>query len=321
VRGGPAEDRGAVLGPCDDDEQLVGEGVIAVPLPVDDRRPAALVVGPTVVVATENDSVYAFDRSYRQVWKRTLGSPSPAEERQCGDIDPLGITGTPAYDPSTGSVFVVAETRGGHHTLWAINAATGLDARLREFRVNAVTGGQDALGEVSVVVELVMLGIFCFGHKERLFSQLFIFGIAVTLHAVARGTAVLAHLEPNRDGHWTMTWSNAGHPPPIVIEPDGSARLLADHDHLFGFSAFQHLPRHDHQVDLQPGCTLFLYSDGLVERRGHDLDRGIDHLLDLLKANRHLTSTEIVDITVGKLASDSTDDVVAFAIQIPPVGA
>jgi 2-isopropylmalate synthase len=36
----------------------------------------------------------------------------------------------------------------------AINAATGRDARLREFRVDAVTGGQDALGEVSVVVEL-----------------------------------------------------------------------------------------------------------------------------------------------------------------------
>jgi 2-isopropylmalate synthase len=36
----------------------------------------------------------------------------------------------------------------------AINAATGLDARLREFRVDAVTGGQDALGEASVVLEL-----------------------------------------------------------------------------------------------------------------------------------------------------------------------
>ena len=36
----------------------------------------------------------------------------------------------------------------------AINAATGSDARLREFRVDAVTGGQDALGEVSVVLEL-----------------------------------------------------------------------------------------------------------------------------------------------------------------------
>jgi len=35
----------------------------------------------------------------------------------------------------------------------AVNAATGIDARLREFRVEAVTGGEDALGEVSVVVE------------------------------------------------------------------------------------------------------------------------------------------------------------------------
>ena len=36
----------------------------------------------------------------------------------------------------------------------AINAATGSDARLREFRVDAVTGGQDALGETSVVLEV-----------------------------------------------------------------------------------------------------------------------------------------------------------------------
>jgi 2-isopropylmalate synthase len=36
----------------------------------------------------------------------------------------------------------------------AINAATGVEARLREFRVDAVTGGHDALGEVSVVLEL-----------------------------------------------------------------------------------------------------------------------------------------------------------------------
>jgi 2-isopropylmalate synthase len=36
----------------------------------------------------------------------------------------------------------------------AINAATGVDARLREFRIDAVTGGQDALGETSVVLEI-----------------------------------------------------------------------------------------------------------------------------------------------------------------------
>jgi 2-isopropylmalate synthase len=36
----------------------------------------------------------------------------------------------------------------------AINVASGVEAKLREFRVDAVTGGQDALGEVSVVVEV-----------------------------------------------------------------------------------------------------------------------------------------------------------------------
>jgi 2-isopropylmalate synthase len=58
---------------------------------------------------------------------------------------------TPAGDEVTGSF-----TGDGpiDAVFRAINSATGLDARLREFRVDAVTGGQDALGEVSVVVEL-----------------------------------------------------------------------------------------------------------------------------------------------------------------------
>ena len=47
-----------------------------------------IVVRGLTIVATEQDTVYAFDRSYRQVWKRSLGSPSPAEERQCGRAAP-----------------------------------------------------------------------------------------------------------------------------------------------------------------------------------------------------------------------------------------
>jgi outer membrane protein assembly factor BamB len=85
-----------------------------------------LVVHGLTIVATENDSVYAFDGSYRQVWKRSLGSPSPAEERECGNIDPLGITGTPIYDASTNHIFVVAEHGGAvRHELYALDAATG----------------------------------------------------------------------------------------------------------------------------------------------------------------------------------------------------
>ena len=85
-----------------------------------------IVVRGLTIVATEHDTVYAFDQSYRQVWKRSLGSPSPAEERQCGDINPLGITGTPVYDATTNHVFVVAEHGGSvRHELYALDAASG----------------------------------------------------------------------------------------------------------------------------------------------------------------------------------------------------
>jgi outer membrane protein assembly factor BamB len=85
-----------------------------------------VVVGGLTIVATEQDTVYAFDRSYRQVWKRSLGSPSPAQERQCGNIDPLGITGTPVYDAAANHVLVVAEHGGSvRHVLYAVDVGSG----------------------------------------------------------------------------------------------------------------------------------------------------------------------------------------------------
>lgn len=85
-----------------------------------------IAIGGLTIIATENDSVYAFDRSYQQVWHQTLGSPSPTEERQCGDINPLGITGTPVYDGSTGLIYVVAEQSGVvRHQLYALRVSSG----------------------------------------------------------------------------------------------------------------------------------------------------------------------------------------------------
>jgi outer membrane protein assembly factor BamB len=85
-----------------------------------------LVVGTTLIVATENDTVYGLNaKNGKRRWRKHLGTPAPLNTLPCGDIDPLGITGTPAYDPRTGSVFAVAETVGGRHTLWSLNATTG----------------------------------------------------------------------------------------------------------------------------------------------------------------------------------------------------
>jgi outer membrane protein assembly factor BamB len=85
-----------------------------------------LVVGSTLIAATEGDRVLGLNARTGHVhWRKSLGVPQPKSGLPCGNIDPLGITSTPAYDSTTGSVFVVAETLGGHHTLWALNAATG----------------------------------------------------------------------------------------------------------------------------------------------------------------------------------------------------
>jgi outer membrane protein assembly factor BamB len=85
-----------------------------------------LLLGGMVIAATENDSVYGLSPADGHVlWHTTLGRPEPLSQLPCGNIDPLGVTATPAYDPVTGSLFVLAETEGRHHLLAALDPATG----------------------------------------------------------------------------------------------------------------------------------------------------------------------------------------------------
>jgi outer membrane protein assembly factor BamB len=85
-----------------------------------------IVSGGRVLVATENDSVYALDPLTGHVlWRAHLGSPVPLSTLPCGNIDPLGITSTPVVDPATGSLFVVAEVTGPRHVLFALDPASG----------------------------------------------------------------------------------------------------------------------------------------------------------------------------------------------------
>ena len=85
-----------------------------------------IAVDGVIVVATENDSVYGFDARGQQLWHVKVGSPSPSDERACGDIDPLGITGTPIYSAQTGDVYLVAEHNGKvGHDMIALDLHTG----------------------------------------------------------------------------------------------------------------------------------------------------------------------------------------------------
>jgi outer membrane protein assembly factor BamB len=78
-----------------------------------------------VIAATENDTVYAV-RDGRTVWSAHLGAPVPLSALPCGNIDPLGITGTPVVDPAARTVFVVAELAGPiRHELVALDTTSG----------------------------------------------------------------------------------------------------------------------------------------------------------------------------------------------------
>jgi polyvinyl alcohol dehydrogenase (cytochrome) len=92
-----------------------------------------IVVGGRIIVATENDDVYALNpRDGRVAWSVNIGHPllDVGAQAGCGDIDPLGITGTAVADPTTDTVYVVGEVSSlgrapVHHELVGINVETG----------------------------------------------------------------------------------------------------------------------------------------------------------------------------------------------------
>ncbi len=95
--------------------QLDG-AVFAEPLVMDDR----------VLVATEGDSIYALDGSTGAiVWRVNLGTPVPGGDLPCGNVNPVGITGTPVIDPAAGLIYAVAFVQPGRHELAALELATG----------------------------------------------------------------------------------------------------------------------------------------------------------------------------------------------------
>ncbi len=90
-----------------------------------------LVVGGHVLAATERNSMYSLNARTGQIeWHTHIGEAVPRSALPCGNIDPLGITGTPVYDSSTGLVFAIAEVSGPAHILVGLDAHTG-EVRVR----------------------------------------------------------------------------------------------------------------------------------------------------------------------------------------------
>lgn len=83
----------------------------------------------TLLVASEDDIVQAFDaRTGKETWRRTVGRPIPASSLPCGNINPLGITGTPVIDPATQAIYfdaAIAADDGPHQQVFGLSLKDG----------------------------------------------------------------------------------------------------------------------------------------------------------------------------------------------------
>jgi serine phosphatase RsbU (regulator of sigma subunit) len=141
---------------------------------------------------------------------------------------------------------------------------------------------------------------------------------------VGLGTAVLAtvvvvQLEPAGPGRWLVRWSNAGHPPPLLLHPDGGAELLVtEPEALLGTRLA--IRRGDHTVVLEPGAGLALYTDGLIERRHGSIDDGLAELIGSLAGRRQLTAEQVCNHLLAHFGHATDDDVALAVIRADPAG-
>jgi serine phosphatase RsbU (regulator of sigma subunit)/PAS domain-containing protein len=139
------------------------------------------------------------------------------------------------------------------------------------------------------------------------------------LELATMATAIVAELSPRADGGALLRWSNAGHPPPVLLEPGGRPRLLRyaseRADLLLGVDPLT--PRHTGTAEVPPGGTLLLYTDGLVEKRRHTLDDGLALLLDTVQRHAGEKLEALCDAVLTRLIPHGGEDDVAVVAVRP----
>ncbi|MET8956249.1 PP2C family protein-serine/threonine phosphatase [Streptomyces sp. NPDC004393] len=141
------------------------------------------------------------------------------------------------------------------------------------------------------------------------------------MHAITTvpmATLVLARLEGPDTGPWTLRWTSAGHPPPLLLTPDGNAQYLEAGQ---GLILGTHLGVGSHRPSaaraLPPGPTLLLYTDGLIEAPGSDLDSGLGRLRRHVLALAHETLDTLCDRLSARMPPGGTDDIALLALRLP----
>ncbi|MFI9611802.1 SpoIIE family protein phosphatase [Streptomyces sp. NPDC052023] len=134
--------------------------------------------------------------------------------------------------------------------------------------------------------------------------------LLIDLGAELFASCLYLRLDPAR-GRAVM--ARAGHPPPLLRRPDGKVRVLdLAGGPLLGIDASAAYPTTE--VDLTPGSVLLLYTDGLVESPGVDIEDALAELGRRLGGAGHLPLDELADVMMGQGRSQERVDDVALML-------
>jgi PAS domain S-box-containing protein len=120
-------------------------------------------------------------------------------------------------------------------------------------------------------------------------------------------TLIYLVVDPNED---ELRWVNAGHPPPLLVDGNEQPQYLEGGSSVplgvLPFPSFEEVA-----VPMDPAATLVLYTDGLVERAGEHIDRGLDRLADAV-TGAPTEPEAFCDHVLSRLVPDKTPDDVAL---------
>jgi hypothetical protein len=115
-----------------------------------------------------------------------------------------------------------------------------------------------------------------------------------------------------------LEYSLAGHPPPLLLHADGRVELLADAVGPPLGATLDPVERQLADAEFEPGALLVLYTDGLVERRGEPVTKGIERLAAAVRRHAGPDVERTADAVLAELApaDGSADDVAVVIVKL-----
>ncbi|BBH66297.1 hypothetical protein ACTI_29820 [Actinoplanes sp. OR16] len=251
-------------------------------------------IGRRAGLAVENSRLYREQRHVAEVLQRSLLTELPdipgvglhARYVPAQDGAAVGGDWYDAFAQPDGSVMVAVGDVAGHD----VEAAATM-GQLRNLVRGDAYGRDDEPGELLTSLDQALHG----------------------LRVPGAATAVLARVARSWSG-WSITFASAGHPPPLLLLPDGKVQAWwVPPEPLLGLPPRE--PRTTSRRFVPAGSTLVLYTDGLVENRSRLLDDGVARISAVLTENATSTPDELCELLLAA-APPGNDDIALLLVHL-----